>query len=142
MLLNQQKLAKNKENNQNLNNNNQNIGYEIRYWPKDDFDKANIIYFKGPTNNFTFKNTNPLNNSNNNLYMFQIRCKTIRGWGPFSQSIESIKINNDLLQQKTANTKLSKLSNQKELNYFSLNPKDYLNNNYFLSIWPISRLYY
>lgn len=89
-----------------INNPNLFLFYEIRYWPREDIEKANIITIKAPAQNFTFKNSNP-NVISNNLYVFQIRGQNTRGWGPFSQPVEAIKLSNTFLRNNlTSNTQL------------------------------------
>lgn len=65
--------------------------YEIRYWPLGNFDKANIIGIKAPASNFTFKNNNP-GIISNNMYIFQIRGRTSRGWSAYSEPVQATKI--------------------------------------------------
>lgn len=66
--------------------------YEIRYWPKGNVDKANVISIRAPARNFTFKNSNP-NVISSTQYVFQIRAKTARGWTAYTEPpTEAIKI--------------------------------------------------
>lgn len=66
--------------------------YEIRYWPRGNTDKASVLAIRAPARNFTFKNSNPSVISNN-LYVFQIRGKSNRGWTSYSEPpCEAVKI--------------------------------------------------
>lgn len=68
------------------------LSYELRYWPKEEPTRANVITIKAPARNFTLKNSNP-NVITNNLYVFQLRAQSSTGWGPFTQPVESVPIN-------------------------------------------------
>ena len=68
-------------------------GYELRYWPKDEYQSANVLEIKAPATNFTLKNSNP-NVISNTIYVFQLRGKTSKGWASYSKPIESIRISN------------------------------------------------
>lgn len=97
-----------------LNQNKPYVAYEIRYWPKGNVDKTNVISIKAPAQNFTFKNSNP-NVISNNLYVFQIRGKTSRGWSAYSEPpCESIKISSTsffyLKDNENANSSLASSS--------------------------------
>lgn len=67
--------------------------YEIRYWPKENFDKASVISIRAPAQNFTFKNSNP-NVISSTQYVFQIRARVSRGgWTAYSEPpSEAVKI--------------------------------------------------
>ncbi|CAF0783960.1 unnamed protein product [Brachionus calyciflorus] len=67
------------------------LNYEIRYYPRDQFDKANIITINQPVLNFTLKNSNP-NVISSNIYVFQLRVRTQLGWSDYTSPIESLKI--------------------------------------------------
>ena len=71
------------------------LSYELRYWPKEDISKANVITIKAPARNFTLKNSNP-NVLNTNLYVFQIRGQSSNGWGSYTPPVESVSISNFL----------------------------------------------
>lgn len=66
--------------------------YEIRYWPRESVEKANVIGIRAPAQNFTFKNSNP-NVISSTQYVFQMRARTSRGWTAYTEPpSEAVKI--------------------------------------------------
>lgn len=67
------------------------LTYEIRYYPKDKPDQANILAINQPSLNFTFKNSNPTI-IQSNVYIFQLRARTKNGWSDYTKPVESLTI--------------------------------------------------
>ncbi len=101
------------------------LSYELRYWPKDDVSKANVITIKAPANNFTLKNSNP-NIINKNLYVFQLRSQSSNGWGPFTQPVESMSISNFLYRSNIFQDELQTTGSY-EINTSDLKVKTFTN---------------
>ena len=92
------------------------MSYEIRYWPRSSSSssaaantiassRANVIALRGPASNFTLRSSASATAATGlNIYAFQMRAHTARGWGPYTRPVHSILVSYDKLKSANNNS--------------------------------------